>query len=62
MSCNKPQGKLTGYIFRYILDEHRNYNSVYLHMKQPKVSDYDAVSFMKKKLKENKIMPSDLVY
>ena len=24
ISCNEPQGKLTGYIFRYILDEQRN--------------------------------------
>ena len=23
LSCNEPQGKLTGYIFRYILDEQR---------------------------------------
>ena len=23
ITCNEPQGKLTGYIFRYILDEQR---------------------------------------
>ena len=25
IACNEPQGKLTGYIFRYILDEQRKF-------------------------------------